>query len=483
MDVGGPMHAVLMQLVRRRTDDERVTLNKLVHEVFNALERARLQPYSATYRSTKYEAICSQVEALIDAEAERALGTLKDCPTPPEPPEALERYRQAGAWHRQQIERMRVGSDYPGPMKPAEVEVYEAAWQRTGMALRECAQAAGVYWFRPSFLEQVRSDLTNEFILKVRRPPVDQKGTQRSSPVLRHNPLVGSPVVYFDNATAQGLLTKEEVQQQVPLPLVFLDDLKREGRSRAEEERRAESFQHNSAVDTLVGLLRRVGYRVYPGGVGLAGVYAMADLLAVRDDGLLFVECLTKSAIARGQHLKKRALAERVPFCFVGFLPEEFLKTLPQAVYAISYPSAPRMLDGAWAPRFYRAGTTFEARFRGAVTRGRKFTRITITLDGLRLQEDVSSFLWAALSIRAFRSMKEMQDLGWTIRFPRAAIGHIPFTRHGQPDSTFQLEGHGSSLIIRLGSVPAVAELQGSATTLDLVQSWLAEEGLPLEFA
>ncbi len=478
------MTAALMQLVRQRTSDEHAALRNIVRTVLDALERARLQPYSPVYRSNKADAIRFRAAELIDAEAERALGTLTDCPMPPEPPEALERYWQACAWHQQQIDRMRIEPDSRGPMKPAEVKAYEDDCQRASVLLRESARIADVYWFRPSFLDQVRRSLTDEFTQKVHRPPSARKDTPRSSQVLRHNPLIGSTVRYFDDATSQGLLTKDEMQRHVPLPLVFLDDLKRGGRSRAEEERRSESSKHNTAVDTMVGLLRRVGYQVYPGGVGLAGVYAMADLLAVRDDGFLFVECLTKSAVARGHHLKKRDLAERVPFCFVGPLPSEFMGALPQSVYGIDHCHAARMLDGTWVPRFYRQSTAFEPRFRAQVVRGRKLTRIGIRLDGLRLQEDVSSFLWGALSPPLFKLLtasKGMQDLGWKIGLPREGIGHVPFTRHGQAESAFRMEGQGSRLIIRLGSVPVRAELEGSMAAFEQVQSWLEQMAFPID--
>lgn len=113
--------------------------------------------------------------------------------------------------------------------------------------------------------------------------------------------------------------------------------------------------------------------------------------------------------------------------------------------------------------------------------------RVTITLPGLRLEEDVSGFLWVALAQVIFRNggRADARADGWTIRkVPQAPIGHVPFTRHGMPGSALAIEREDSSLVLRLGHVPVVAVVRGShAAALELICSWLRVVGLPLRLS
>jgi hypothetical protein len=283
----------------------------------------------------------------------------------------------------------------------------------------------------------------------------------------------------------EAFLSKRDASRLAPkLRLVFLDDLKLNGISRALHERRSESSTHNIMVRDMVGLLRRLGWRVYPGGVGIQGVYAMADLLAIDGDQVLFVECLTRKNIEKfAKHVTKRELAARVPFCFVGPVPDDFMASLPRSAYAIAHPNAPMMLNGERVPHFYRTNHDFIPRFIGTTRAGRTKSRITIQLNGLRLEEDVSGFLWTALAdAMHHRGMFQvaLRD-GWTIKTPRAPIGMVPFAKHGVSGSAFSLKGRKSEVILKLGKIPVEAELRGTREALDLLASWLRLVEFPLD--
>lgn len=347
--------------------------------------------------------------------------------------------------------------------------------------LRVRAGAHGRNWLHPKELARMEDELFHDF--QPRIGPPKRRLAQRSTRIPAASQLVGEEpdliASSIDRDFGQGLLTRDEVLQRVKVPLVFVEDLRVGTEGRAGFERRTESPTHKEFIRSMAGLLRRLKYGVYAGGVGVPGLFSLADLLAIDGERLLFVECLTDASIRLGGHLKKLELARRVPLCFVGQLPPEFVAELPSSAYAIEHLYVPRMLDGKWVPRFYQSVPEQPARFRICLKRGRKLTRISFDA-GLRLPEDVSGFLWVAICEGMFPNWKVVPlPEGWKCKMPRFEIGHLFFNRHGMPDSSLKLKNDKSELILRLGKVPVSAELRGTDAALDLLLSWFSKAGLP----
>jgi hypothetical protein len=380
---------------------------------------------------------------------------------------------------------MRIAANEQVPPEPPVVTNYRAACAEVAAQVRERARAQGCYWLRPELLSCVQELVYDELSKKTRRASTRKPAARGQSPA-KFSSLAGEGSRFTDERDdPSGFLSKAEARSLVRhLPLTFLEELKLGGLSRAVHERQSESDVHGGLVRSMVGLLRRMGFKVYPGGVGIEGVYAMADLLAIHGDEFLFVECLTKKSIQKYQaHVRKRELALHGPLCLVGPLPPDFVAALPNTSYVISRPNAPLMSNGEWVPRFYRTGASFTPRFAGSLSRGRKVTKITITLNSLRLPEDVSGFLWTAIAHALFHHKKydEVRSKGWVIKAPRAAIGLVPFERYGEAFSSLVIQGHESELVVRLGGIPLQAELRGSSAALDLMISWLRLVDFPLD--
>lgn len=286
------------------------------------------------------------------------------------------------------------------------------------------------------------------------------------------------------SSASGGDLSASEVRQRVKLPLVLVEDLRKDGRERAKVERESEGPGHRDAIKEMVGALQRLGYDVYPGGAGIAGVYVLADLLAVDRNGIpLFVECLTKRAItAFGAQEKKLALAERVPFCFVGALPEEFIARLPATAYSVTSPRSPwydtAHEAGILVPPFYREGT-FEAHFRVRISKRKVLSGIEVTVPGLRRTEDVSGFLAAMIELALCMHRGSAQAAGWSVS-GLEVLTEIPFGNEGRAGSVFRLGREGSALMLRFGGAGVTGEIRGSCDALDLLAEWLAEGKFPV---
>lgn len=371
-----------------------------------------------------------------------------------------------------------------GPKEPASLRAFHQDQSyELDDALRARAEAHGRSWLHPKALAHVEGELFRDFQQRI--GPPKRRLAQRSTRVPAASQLVGEEPDFIASSIerdfGQGLLSRDDVRQRVKVPLVFVEDLRVGAESRAEFERRTESPAHKELIRSMAGLLRRLKYEVYAGGIGIPGIFSLADLLAMDGERLLFVECLTAASIRLGGHFKKLELARRVPLCFVGPLPSEFVAGLPSSAYAIEKPGVPRMLDGRWVPRFYQKAPEKPARFRIGLKRGRVLTRISFEA-GLRLSEDVSGFLWVAICEGRYPNWKVVPlPKGWKCKMPRAPIGSLLFDRHGMPDSSLTLKNDESQLIVRLGKVPVSAELRGSDAALDLLLSWFSKVGLPFD--
>lgn len=368
------------------------------------------------------------------------------------------------------------------PKEPEALKAFRAEGAYTLQdALRARAQGHGRDWLHPGALARIERDLLQMFQQRVAVPARQLAPRSTRAPGATH--LVGEEPDFIAQSLEQdfgaGTLTMDEVRQRIKLPLVFVEELKVGNEGRAEFERRTESRRHKELVRSMAGELRRLGYEVYAGGVGISGVYVLADLLAVDGEKLLFVECLTTASIQKGGHLKKLELARRVPLCLVGQVPPEFLSLLPPSSYALKSPYAPRMLDGRWIPRFYLRDSEQPAQVLISLKRGRVLTRISFEA-GLRLPEDVSGFLWVAICEGRYPNLKNVPlPQGWKCKMPRAEIGRLRFNRHGMPNSTLILSNGESELTLRLGKVPVSAELRGTEAALSFLLEWFSRVGLP----
>jgi hypothetical protein len=481
-----PTVVALAEMVGDLTTEEWKLLRASLEEVLARIQEDRGGSYSRAVYWRKLDEAEALGRKIIQGEITRAVSLVAgDLKPPEEPTEALRGYQKALDHHAYLVAKMRIAADEQVSSEPPAVKNYRAACAEVATLIRERARAQGCYWLRPEVLTRVQEMVYTELSRRTRQALARKPAARGHSPA-KFSTLAGEESRFTDERDdPSGFLSKAEARRLVKrLPLTFLEELNLGGISRAVHERQSESDVHGRLVRSMVGLLRRVGFKVYPGGVGIEGVYAMADLLAIRDDEVLFVECLTKKSIQKHQgHVRKRELALHVPLCLVGSLPSDFVATLPNRSYVISHPNAPRMSNGEWVPHFYRTGASFTPRFSGSLSRGRKVTKITITLNGLQLPEDVSGFLWTAIAHALFHHKKddEVRSKGWVIKAPRAAIGLVPFEKYGEAYSSLVIQGHESELVVRLGSIPLQAELRGSRAALDLVISWLRLVHFPLD--
>lgn len=474
----------------------------IYQEVRRALEEARGSHY--TKGAKILEEIWTRMRAPVENEIRRVLATgVVALDAPVDPVAEREDYEAERRSRMTDVLRQR---EAPPPLPRALME-YESACRGLYSEALAQAERAGCSWFRPEFLGQVVKQMTEELLPLVRARPV--KRPSNTTPLHRSNLLIGERTTVVDRLLGKEppparrdkrsrLLTAEEVRKRVKFPLVLVEDLKVGGQQRAEYERERESRQHLELVKTMVGALRRVGFDVYPGGATIPDVYAMADLIAVDGKEVIFVECLTKASIKKHRaQVKKLALVARVPsFCFVGPLPAQFVSCLPSTAYAVASPTSPRTLAGEWVPAYFR-GVGFKQRFEGVVRRGRSLSHIDITVPGLRLPEDASGFLCAAVHLGymqwqfnqssdhvpepegGFLSLAAQRAStvgGWTV--PSVLrMGGVPFARKGKAGSVFRVEREGSSLAMRFGGSAPCFKLRDA---LELVQGWLDAVGFPL---
>lgn len=204
----------------------------------------------------------------------------------------------------------------------------------------------------------------------------------------------------------------------------------------------------------------------------------MADLLAIDPVSKehLFVECLAKGAIETYQsHVKKMRLAERVPFLFVGSLPLDFAQNLPADCWSVAYVGSPQTLTGDWVPPYFRTSLTVPVQFTARVSVGHRITRVTFEGRGLRLAEDTSGFIGAAMSL-----LLRERLMDWKFKIPQTLMFSVPFNRLGESNTAMIVSDGVSALRFRFGRLPLIAELTGHLQFLHEVLDGLRKIGFPL---
>lgn len=436
-------------------------VRQAAQRIIRVLEEKRGCEYAQSTRSDKIQEVVAAIASLVRESIE---GFTHGTAPPAVPETAIKEHQERRYGYEYAIFKGRLDPSVPAPEKPAELTKYEHDLRCWAERVRDAAQSQGVYWFASPAFDRIVAQVETGFVASTRRAPVERRARQKSTLPLNHVRLEGEEGWPFD-APAKAL-TKVDVRRALPkLDLVFLDEVGLQGR-----EREAESDVHRNLVEKMATSLLRLGWHTYLGGAGVRGVRAMADLIAVDGAELLFVECLTKSAIKKfRKHEAKRELCERVPFLFVGELPEEFHSTLPPECWAIAHPASPRTQAGTWVPPHFRAAPSAPVEIRVATKRGRVKTSLSFDASGLRLQEDIGGFLFAAL----FEFVRRQPQRNWeVVRFPRAPVGCVPFLQHGQPNTVLELKSGATQLKFLLGRTPLSAELRGD---LELVESLWAD--------
>jgi len=165
---------------------------------------------------------------------------------------------------------------------------------------------------------------------------------------------------------------------------------------------RSESFDHSSMLDYSVDYYLILGYKVYRGGVGVAGTYTFADFVAEKDGQLVFGECLTGASLKKpGTLEKKMQLAQYGRLCFI--IPSSAIKldTTTKRLRAISrkhdvlvysdvgFGSRENHLTKLDAYLFFLSSSRNLPRLSAQV--GKKASLVTMTLQFSQLPESIHS--------------------------------------------------------------------------------------------
>ena len=89
------------------------------------------------------------------------------------------------------------------------------------------------------------------------------------------------------------------------------------GQTYAALEQETESKTHREMRMHTITHFERLGYQIYPGGIGVEGVFTLADFLAFRDGRVVFVECLTDAKARTLDIERKMQLKPFGEVCFV----------------------------------------------------------------------------------------------------------------------------------------------------------------------
>jgi hypothetical protein len=188
---------------------------------------------------------------------------------PKEPPQ-LQRHINACNHHAQLIHRHRIDADEPWPETPAAVIRYEIKINDLAKQFSNLAKKFGCYW-DDNFLVGEKEKLLSKTVVK-RDSKKTRKKVFRGTKVSKHNSLVGDQFIFEDDEPS--IITPKEARDRLSnflsklgRSLVFVEDLQVKNQSRAEFERQNESAEHHRLVSEMVGILRRQGFSVYPGGV------------------------------------------------------------------------------------------------------------------------------------------------------------------------------------------------------------------------
>lgn len=82
-------------------------------------------------------------------------------------------------------------------------------------------------------------------------------------------------------------------------------------------EQETESKTHREMRTHAIKHFEKLGYQIYPGGIGVEGVFTLADFLAFRDGRVVFVECLTDAKATSQDIERKMQLRRSGELCFV----------------------------------------------------------------------------------------------------------------------------------------------------------------------
>lgn len=446
--------------------------------VFRAIARACLATvearrgarYSQPYSFKLVDQYGSSARDLV-AERFRGLAPriCAEVTVPKEPTKAREAYENARTGYSMAVWRQKIDSSTPGPSKPDALVAYERACERFVSEFHERAAQMGCDLrnavFQAGLAREIADAAAPSTRLPATHPPRErQRGTHAKPAAF----LAGeAPIPWdWDESVPEPVPSRTSVlaaaRAKLGVQLVFAEDLACGTTNAAVRARRSEGYRHRDDVATMVGILRRLQYAVYAGDVGIDGVYAMADLVAFDERETFFVECLSKASIKQGVHERKLALAQRVPFWFVGALPDGFVAELPPSAFAIPYVRSPRMSSGEWVPYFWRCDREPVVTIDLRVKRARKLTTITFAIPTLRLPEDVAGFVHTAIWSQR---LNEFRQAGWKVTPPRhASIGWVPFERIGLAYSSFRFKSDESELLIRLGRLPLESRSFGVPT-------------------
>jgi hypothetical protein len=93
-------------------------------------------------------------------------------------------------------------------------------------------------------------------------------------------------------------------------------------------EQASESPSHRSAREKAIAFFLSRGYRVFSEGVGVKGIYTLADFIAIRPDEqrVVFVEVLSDTGLQAETVARKRGLQAFGELCFVVFRGKESLR-------------------------------------------------------------------------------------------------------------------------------------------------------------
>lgn len=120
--------------------------------------------------------------------------------------------------------------------------------------------------------------------------------------------------------SSQRLISLEEAKAATRLDLVAARDIvSDEGRSLHDLESDSESESHRLARAAAIGFFRSIGYHIFPEGIGVRGVYTLADFLALRNNRTVFVEVLSDSNIRQETLGRKAQLQPHGELCFVVY--------------------------------------------------------------------------------------------------------------------------------------------------------------------
>ncbi len=436
------------------------------------LEEQRGKAYGPDRSRHHEDGIYEEAQVWMRHRLEESLpGVVVELPFPDPPEDALALYDQQVRHHK--YEHVTGRSDWNPPPKPNALTEYELKKEVFAEALRFRLKSSGLGWKDPEFQRRLAENLVSA--VKMRRPARKNRRRARSkaTPVDTAGELVG------DDSTE--CIAQEELRESarkvarklLGFELAFAEEIQFSSGTLATLARDGESSNHRKSVQEAVGVLKRLGYEVYPGDVGIDGYHAMADLVAWDESSVWFIECLTKASIKFGAHERKLLLARRVPFCFVGDLPDDFARALPPNAHALRRPDS-AFTHRNEVPPFWLRSPDQKPLLVVQCRRKRVLCYLSLAIAQLRLSEDATGYLCHYL----WRGWRGRDREGFNIRLPITGYGVMPFKRYESPNTKYQLKSASSELELRLGSLPLRGHLRGTTAALDSTCDALRAAGL-----